>query len=280
MQVETLPGSEGRERDGARHQARPTLVLLHGALSSSSGWDDVARRLSGRWRVIAPDLPGHGASSRPERFSFEEAARSVEASMDEAGGDAFVLCGCSLGGAAAQLVASRDELGRVKGVFVADAAPLDALAYDRLTAFSVDRSTSALRVSATRSIRSVSRALARDLAATKEGRALAQRVLSEETLEGLLWMNRAANETLLRFVRHADSAFEVGVPLFLAVGTRDRAVGVRAQMRAWAKRTGVRLEAVSGAGHLSYLDAPARFAELLEAFADGLCSPSGRSGRF
>jgi 2-succinyl-6-hydroxy-2,4-cyclohexadiene-1-carboxylate synthase len=45
--------------------AGPPLVLLHGFTGSSSAWGDLARRLACRRRVIAFDLPGHGASPTP-----------------------------------------------------------------------------------------------------------------------------------------------------------------------------------------------------------------------
>src|SRR5205807_1762052 len=43
-----------------------TVVLLHGAGLIANLWWPVAARLSQRWRVLAPDLPGHGRSdARP-----------------------------------------------------------------------------------------------------------------------------------------------------------------------------------------------------------------------
>ena len=43
----------------------PPLVLLHGFTGSAAAWGDLARRLAARRRVIAFDLPGHGASPAP-----------------------------------------------------------------------------------------------------------------------------------------------------------------------------------------------------------------------
>ena len=43
--------------------AAPPLVLVHGARDHGRSWQDVAERLAGRWRVVAPDLRGHGTSS-------------------------------------------------------------------------------------------------------------------------------------------------------------------------------------------------------------------------
>lgn len=43
----------------------PPLVLLHGFTGSSAAWGDLRDRLARRRRVIAFDLPGHGASPVP-----------------------------------------------------------------------------------------------------------------------------------------------------------------------------------------------------------------------
>ncbi len=40
----------------------PPLVLIHGVRDHGRNWDATAERLSDRWRVIAPDLRGHGDS--------------------------------------------------------------------------------------------------------------------------------------------------------------------------------------------------------------------------
>ncbi len=39
------------------------LVLLHGLSGAAANWCELAPRLTERWRVLVPDLPGHGASS-------------------------------------------------------------------------------------------------------------------------------------------------------------------------------------------------------------------------
>lgn len=40
----------------------PPLVLVHGGRDHGRSWQDVAERLADRWRVVAPDLRGHGRS--------------------------------------------------------------------------------------------------------------------------------------------------------------------------------------------------------------------------
>lgn len=43
----------------------PTIVLIHGMINSSRHWEAVAGRLAGSYRVIAPDLIGHGDAATP-----------------------------------------------------------------------------------------------------------------------------------------------------------------------------------------------------------------------
>ena len=38
----------------------PVLLLVHGTGASTHSWGGVAARLAARYRVIVPDLPGHG----------------------------------------------------------------------------------------------------------------------------------------------------------------------------------------------------------------------------
>jgi pimeloyl-ACP methyl ester carboxylesterase len=60
----------------------PVLLLLHGFPSASHMFRDLIPRLSDRFRVIAPDLPGFGQSDMPERakfdYTFDNIARVID----------------------------------------------------------------------------------------------------------------------------------------------------------------------------------------------------------
>lgn len=60
------------------------LLLLHTVGQSSYTWRSMFYELSRYYRVIAPDLLGHGYSSRPETFfySIEEQAAAIERMLD------------------------------------------------------------------------------------------------------------------------------------------------------------------------------------------------------
>jgi 3-oxoadipate enol-lactonase len=84
----------------------PTLTLLHNFMSSGhSAWGPLLPVLQQYYRILLPDLPGHGRSQGyPENFNFQDMARQVAALMQAEGADQGHLAGCSAGGMIAQLL--------------------------------------------------------------------------------------------------------------------------------------------------------------------------------
>jgi 2-succinyl-6-hydroxy-2,4-cyclohexadiene-1-carboxylate synthase len=70
----------------------PSLALLHGFTGSGRSFEHLRERLDGRFQVIAPDLPGHGAS--PDATGWDDAIDSLAASF---GPSPLFLAGYSMG---------------------------------------------------------------------------------------------------------------------------------------------------------------------------------------
>jgi pimeloyl-ACP methyl ester carboxylesterase len=80
----------------------PPIVLIHGMVNSSRHWEEVALRLSGRYRVIAPDLIGHGDSAAVRGdYSLGAHAASIRDLLATIGVDRATIVGHSLGGGVA-----------------------------------------------------------------------------------------------------------------------------------------------------------------------------------
>ena len=58
---------------------RPGLVLVHGGGAHAGWWDHVGPLLAAEYRVVAPDLSGHGDSGHRERYPTETWAAEVMA---------------------------------------------------------------------------------------------------------------------------------------------------------------------------------------------------------
>lgn len=76
-----------------------TVVLLHGYLETSDIWSGFAKKLSGKFRVISVDLPGHGLSKvYSENHTMEFMAEAVKVLLENLHITKVFLAGHSLGG--------------------------------------------------------------------------------------------------------------------------------------------------------------------------------------
>lgn len=87
----------------------PTLVFLHGFAESREVWTDFTRPFPDGYRLLAPNLPGHGTNLAPvPDFSMEAQARYVIDYLDQKGCAEPVLLVChSMGGYVALALAER-----------------------------------------------------------------------------------------------------------------------------------------------------------------------------
>src|SRR5258708_23835155 len=77
----------------------PTVVLLHPFPANHEFWLPVSRFLSSQYRLLIPDLRGHGESSLGNGpATMQKHASDVAIVMDAAGVDRAPLIGVSIGG--------------------------------------------------------------------------------------------------------------------------------------------------------------------------------------
>jgi pimeloyl-ACP methyl ester carboxylesterase len=97
----------------------PVLILLHGTRRTRAMWHHQLAGLADTFRVVAVDLPGHGALA-DVTFRLADASALVGAVIDEAGGGRAIVIGQSLGGyVGMHLAALRPD--QVAGLVLADA---------------------------------------------------------------------------------------------------------------------------------------------------------------
>jgi len=112
------------------------IVFIHGTRLTRHAWSPQLTDLSDEFRVIAIDLPGHGALAH-ERFTLAAARQQVIDVVDEAGGGEAVVVGLSLGGYVAMDVAAwrpRSVRGLVLSGATAEPDGLFAVLLERLAA--------------------------------------------------------------------------------------------------------------------------------------------------
>ena len=102
-----LPGrGEMFVREHAGPPGAPTVVLLHGWIATAAlNWVLAFEPLARHFRIVAPDLRGHGRGIRSRRrFRLADCADDVAHLLDELGVEEAIMVGYSMGGSVAQLM--------------------------------------------------------------------------------------------------------------------------------------------------------------------------------
>jgi pimeloyl-ACP methyl ester carboxylesterase len=99
----------------------PTAVLVHGNGGHAHWWDALVPALVPGWRLVAPDLRGHGESDRPREpaYRIDDLHRDVIAVLDALAPQAVALVGHSMGGRITAWCAAQCP-ERVRGLAVLD----------------------------------------------------------------------------------------------------------------------------------------------------------------
>ncbi len=95
-------------REAAGPSGAPTVLLVHGLLASADlNWSLAVPELAAQFRVIAPDLRGHGDGIPTRRFDGAQCADDLAAIVELLELGRVIVVGYSLGGLVAQLFARR-----------------------------------------------------------------------------------------------------------------------------------------------------------------------------
>jgi pimeloyl-ACP methyl ester carboxylesterase len=256
----------------------PPLVLLHGFADSADTWrlllDLLARR--GR-RALAVDLPGYGAAdplapAEPVMAQYRRFARAaVEHACAEAGGAPVVLAGNSLGGAVAL------RAGEERDLPLAAVVPIAPAGLDMPRWFALierDPFVRGLLAAPVRLpevlVRAVVGEAYRALAFARPRGAAAEVVASftqhHRTRAAVATVLANGRRLLPELTLDQFALAEIGVPVLLVWGDRDRMVsheGSRLVLDALPQTTYVELD---GVGHCPQVEAPERLLAALDAF--------------
>jgi len=196
---------------GAR-SSTPTLVFQHFWGGSSLTWSEVISHLRDRFRCVAIDARGAGASAAPASgYSMEDHADDAFHVIESLGLTRYVLVGHSMGGKAAQLLASRRPPGLL-GLALVASSPLSPMAIDEAQRRQM-RTAYANRGAVEWTLDQV--LLGSPVAAASREQLIADALrLSPEATAG--WLDVGSREDF------AAKASSIDVPVAIVVGERDR----------------------------------------------------------
>lgn len=264
----------GRSVTYAEAGQGPVLLLIHGMGGTFENWQEVIEPLGRHCTVIAPDLPGHGASAPGSGdYSIGALAAGLRDLLLALGHERATLIGHSLGGGIAMQLAYQFPEMAERLVLIAsgglgpEVSPvLRAAALPGADLFIAATAGVGQRVGST---------LARGLSAI----GLRPNADVAEVVRGYASLTdpdrRAAFLATLRSVvgtggQRVDAADRLylaeAVPVLIVWGARDSIIPVSHGEDAHRAIPGSRLEIFEDVGHLPQLEAPGRFIAALERF--------------
>ncbi len=241
----------------------PALLLVHGFTASNAVWSHTVEAFADRWRVIAPDLPGHGRSGKPDApYTIDFYAGVLRSLGHELGIEEAIVVGNSLGGQIAIELALTYPAWTRAVALVAPAGGLAPLVRPFASIVRVGARPEVLRFLLPRTLDRCFHdpSIA---AAAERRRILAERLDAEDfpafaramarTLAGVI----AADRQPLRALAQ---------PALLVWGREDRLIALARSRRILRDVPHARLVVLDRCGHLPQLERPDVFNETLADF--------------
>jgi pimeloyl-ACP methyl ester carboxylesterase len=236
------------------------LLLLHGLGGSHDDWRLQRVEFAARYRVIVPDLRGHGASERREPFTIQQHARDMAALLTALGIERAHVVGLSMGGAVAIELALR--IPRVVAALVlANTAPGFQLTNWQRRRMALKRFV----VAALLGVGAVARLFSRKMFPARHQGRLRRRLIQRAS-QTSRWVYIASLRSLTRW--NAESRLGGIVAPSLVLGAEFDFTSSREKKRWAALIPGARFVEIPGSRHHSEQDSPVRFNREVLAFLD------------
>ena len=222
---------------------KPTLVLVHGANDQAGTWFTVAPALARSYRVIIPDLPGHGDSEpRSGPIPISRIVEQLEAILADE--QDLTLVGNSLGGWLVLLYTLRNP-SKVSRLFLESSGGLTRPLSSPLVAHDRDEALTILRAVHGPNVKP-----------------------QEWVIEALL--ERAADSPMLRLTEVEEHVVEprlgeITAPATLVWGADDGVLPLSYAEALQQAIPGSSLKIIEGAAHIPHMQQPERFLACLTA---------------
>jgi pimeloyl-ACP methyl ester carboxylesterase len=255
----------------------PNLVLIHGMINSSRHWEQVATRLADSYRIVAPDLIGHGDSATPRGdYSLGAHAASIRDLLTVIGVERATIVGHSLGGGVAmqffyQFPQRTERLALISsGGLGHDVSPL-------LRAAALPGTATLLRMATRRGVvgglagagsRLRDRGNSNGVYLQAVARALGP-LQDDGSRRAFLQTLRAVIDVHGQKVSARDRLYLLGeMPTLVAWGERDRTIPAAHGREAAEAIPNCRFETLPRAAHFPNLEDPEGLAAILRSFLD------------
>jgi 3-oxoadipate enol-lactonase len=241
------------------------IVLLHGYPFNRSLWLEQIAALSDAYRLITPDLRGHGDSAVTDSITINDMAADVAGLLDTLEIERAVIGGLSMGGYVA-LAFQKQFPERVAALVLADTrAQADTT---EARAGREQQAQTALREGMPPIAEGMlSKLFAPETPATNSS-------VVSFVREMMLNTNPKGAAAALRAMAlrddHTERLGEIRIPALILIGDQDAITPPALSEEMHRLIAGSRLEIIEGAGHVSNLERPDEFNQALRTFLDAL----------
>jgi len=250
------------------------LLLIHGMAGSSDAWRELIPRLAKNYRVVAPDLLGHGQTVKPRGdYSLGAFAVSLRDLLDELGIAQATIVGHSLGGGVAMqfLYQHPDYCERL---ILIGSGGLGSEVGLILRLLSAPGAEFVLPVIAPSPVLKAGNKIGSWFTASGMRNPRASEIWRAYSS----FSDRPTRDAFLRTLRsvvdyrgQAVSALNrlhvrAELPTLAIWGEDDQIIPVEHGHAAMAARPGGRLEVLPGVGHFAHVEAPTEVAEIIDDF--------------
>ncbi len=232
--------------------AGPALLLGHSFLCSGAMWRAQVASLERRYRIVTPDLRGHGASAPTTTpFTLYDAVGDALAILDHLQVARAVWIGLSIGGMVALRAALRHP-DRVAGLVLLDSDAGEETGWHRLRYRAMALGVRSI------GMRPFLPSIVRLMFGATTHRE--QAALVRE------WRDRMAAQDVPSMLRGLEALLgrdsvlgqlgEITAPTLILAGAEDRALPPAVSRRIHERLPGSRFQEIAGAGHLAALERP------------------------
>lgn len=241
-------------------QGQP-VVLLHGFCGSSAYWERVMPLLARRYRVIAPDLRGHGSSDAPlGAYTIEQMADDVAGLLDSLGLEKYTVLGHSMGGYVTLSLAERyserlDGFGLIHSTAYPDSEEAKEKRLRAVSIISSEGITSFVDGL-------IPGLFASNQAETHGGIERAKEIGYKTPPQGASGSALAMRKRIDR----RDILTDTKLPLLLVAGEKDAVVPIERTFTTEGPH--VTKAVIKGAGHMSMFEAPEQLSAVISDFLE------------
>ena len=250
----------------------PVMLLLHGFSANKDTWIQFAAELPENYRLIVPDLAGHGDTPAPkgEDYNLIRQAERLNQLMANLNISKFHIAGNSMGGAISAIYASLYPQ-QVSSLTLIDAAGVDApnqseymaaLAEGKNPLIATDEASFEFRMDF---VMSKAPPLPWPLRPALMRKTLARQQLNEDIFEDMMATRKQLEDT--GFEARLSEA--VTMPTLIIWGDEDRVLDVSAVEVFKQKIPHAQVKIYEGIGHLPMVEIPEETAILYSEFVAG-----------